>query len=108
MPLANRLREIHDALEGPGNRNVLTLVTLGVESAAIKEFLDWREIGADPFHPDHGQHVGVWELRDAWASKIKKKVEPTKDFEFNPRELLRRARMLESEFMFRWIRLDSI
>lgn len=76
----------------PRDRNVLTLVTLGAKCAAVQEFLDEREIIAQPLHVGSLHHLGAWEMRDAWASKIG--------------ENRRAARMLESEFMLQWVSLD--
>ncbi|WP_437952462.1 hypothetical protein WME98_18240 [Sorangium sp. So ce296] len=83
----------------PGNPNVLTLVTLGSEFAEVQTFLNDREIDAEPGHGASPRHLGVWEMRGPWASKIVRKPS---------RELLRRARMLESEFMLRWVSLDMV
>jgi hypothetical protein len=83
----------------PGNPNVLTVVTLGSEFAAVKAFLDDREIAPEPYHGVTPRHVGVWDMRGQWASKMVRR--PDRDF-------LRRARMLESEFMLRWVSLDMV
>jgi hypothetical protein len=96
---------VSDSLDGrsrrqgrPGNPNVLTLVTLGSEFAAVKSFLDDREIAATEAH--HGpspRHLGLWDVRGQWASRVVRR--PDGDF-------FRRARMLESEFMLRWVNLS--
>jgi hypothetical protein len=65
----------------------------------VQAFLSDREIKTDAGHGPTPQHVGVWEMRGQWASKIVRK--PDRDF-------LRRARMLESEFMLRWVSLDLV
>ena len=83
----------------PGNRNVLTLVTLGSEFAAVQSFLEDREIETEAYHAGSAPHVGVWDVRGSWASKIVRRPD---------REFTRRARMLESEFVLRWVSLDMI
>lgn len=97
----NSFNAVSDSLAGDGrrrgpprDRNVLMLVTLGAKCAAVQEFLEEREIEARTLHADTLQHVGVWEIWEAWASKMHKN--------------LRAARMLESEFMFRWVNLDMV
>jgi hypothetical protein len=81
----------------PGNPNVLTLVTLGSEFAEVQTFLSEREIETEQGHGSNPQHVGIWEMRGQWASKMVRKRD---------RDFLRRAKMLESEFMLRWVSLD--
>ncbi|AKT41778.1 hypothetical protein [Chondromyces crocatus] len=81
----------------PGNPNTLTLVTLGSEFAEVETFLNDREIEAEPGYADTPRHLGVWEVRGPWASKVVRQRD---------RDFLRRARMLESEFMLRWVSLD--
>jgi hypothetical protein len=81
----------------PGNPNVITLVTLGSELAAVERFLDAREIKSDAYHGQSSAHLGVWDIRRPWASKMMRKPDE---------EFLRRAEMLESEFMLRWVSLD--
>ena len=81
----------------PGNPNVLTLVTLGSEFAEVQTFLNDREIEAEAGHALSPRHLGVWEMRGQWASKIVRQRD---------RDFLRRARMLESEIMLRWVSLD--
>jgi hypothetical protein len=83
----------------PGNVNVITLVTLGTEFAAVEGFLNDREITTDVIHDRAPRHIGAWDMRGQWASKIVRR--PDRDF-------LRRARMLESEFMLRWVSLDMV
>lgn len=81
----------------PGNRNILTLVTLGSELAAVQSFLEDREIETESYHGATARHLGDWEMRGQWASKMVR--QPDKEF-------IRRARMLESEFILRWVSLD--
>lgn len=91
----------------PSNRNALTLVTLGVEQATVHDFLAARdffikeEVKPRQLHGATSRHLGVWEIWGPWASKITSKRPPSSDF-------LRRARMLESEFLFQWISLDMV
>ncbi len=98
----NSFNAVSDSLAGDGrrrgpprDRNVFTIVTLGAKCAAVQEFLEDREIEATTLHTDNSHHIGAWEAWDAWASKINKKF-------------LRGSRMLESEFMFRWVSLDMV
>ncbi|MEO5730003.1 MAG: hypothetical protein ABI134_21105, partial [Byssovorax sp.] len=83
----------------PGNRNVLTLVTLGSELGDVQSFLEDREIETEAHHAGSAPHVGVWDVRGSWASKVVRR--PDRDF-------IRRARMLESEFVLRWVSLDMV
>jgi hypothetical protein len=79
----------------PANRSLITLVTLGTPPSAAKGFLDDHELAAQEHH--RGEHVGVWLMREQWASML---------YEGDDREASRRAQMLESEFSLRWVALD--
>lgn len=81
----------------PGNRNVLTLVTLASRNEDAESFLAERGIEVSPLHIAGARHVGVWHAWDQWASKVVRRPDAA---------FLRRARMLESEFMLRWVSLD--
>jgi len=79
----------------PANRSLITLVTLGTPPSTAKVFIEDSELSAQEHH--RGAHVGVWWMREQWASTL---------YEGNDPELSRRARMVESEFALRWVALD--
>lgn len=79
----------------PANRNLITLVTLGTPPSTAKGFIDEHELAAQEHQ--RGEHLGVWLMREQWASSL---------YEGDDRELARRAQMLESEFALRWVALD--
>lgn len=79
----------------PANRNLITLVTLGTLPSTARGFIDDEELDHGEHH--RGNHLGIWWMRDKWAS-ILSKGEKT--------ETYRRAQMLESEFSLRWVALD--
>jgi hypothetical protein len=79
----------------PANRNLITLVTLGAAPSVAKVFLDDRELTAQEHH--RGDHIGVWWMRDRWASTLYEGSDPA---------ISRQARMVESEFALRWVALD--
>lgn len=79
----------------PANRNLITLVTLGSSPSTAKGFIDNNELIVQ--EPHRGDHLGVWLLRDEWASLL---------CEGDDRDVARRAQMLESEFTLLWIALD--
>jgi hypothetical protein len=86
----------NDARRGrPANRNQITLVTLGTPPSSARAFLDDQELSVDEHY--RGEHLGVWWMRDRWASVL---------YEGSDQEVSRRARMLESEFSLRWVALD--
>jgi hypothetical protein len=79
----------------PANRNLITLVTLGTVPSAARGFLDDHGLDAHEHH--RGEHLGVWLMREQWASML---------YDGDDRETARRAQMLESEFALRWVALD--
>lgn len=79
----------------PANRNLITLVTLGTPPSAAQVFLDDQELASHEHH--RGDHLGVWLMREQWASTL---------YKGDNRETARRAQMLESEFSLRWVALD--
>jgi len=78
----------------PANKNLLTLVTLGVDPLTIKSYLDDRELV--PNETSEGDHVAAWFFRNQWASKLA----------LDDEEYARRAALLESEFALRWVGID--
>ncbi|MEX1363914.1 MAG: hypothetical protein AB1Z98_12355 [Nannocystaceae bacterium] len=78
----------------PANKNLLTLVTLGVEPLTIQSYLNDLELS--PNESTIGAHVGSWFFRQQWASGLS-----TDDEEY-----ARRAALLESEFALRWVCID--
>jgi hypothetical protein len=90
------LRSSNETRPGrPANRNQITLVTLGTPVGTAKAFLEDQDLAFEEHH--RGSHVGVWWMRDRWASAL---------YEGNDQEISRRARMLESEFWLRWVALN--
>ncbi|MBZ5711176.1 hypothetical protein [Nannocystis pusilla] len=79
----------------PANRNLLTFVTLGAPPSTVRSFVDDFELTADEHF--RGDHLGVWLMREQWASKL---------YMANDPQMFRRVRMLESEFALRWVALD--
>lgn len=78
----------------PANKNLLTLVTLGVDPLIIKSYLDDHDL--EPNEASEGNHVAAWFFRKQWASKLAQDDE----------EYARRAALLESEFALRWVGID--
>lgn len=108
-PFTESFQAVSQSLDGqarrkgrPGNPNVLTLVTLGSEFAVIEAFLKEREIDAEPEHGESPRHIGIWGMRGPWGSKILMRPK------HGDKAFTRRARMLESEFMLRWVNLDMV
>lgn len=79
----------------PANRNLITLVTLGTPPSTAKGFIADHELDAHEHYL--GGHLGVWLMREQWASTL---------CEGDDREVSRRAQMLEFEFALRWVALD--
>ena len=79
----------------PANRNLLTLVTLGSSPSDARAFIDDAELNVEEHY--RGAHLGVWWMRTQWASTLSQGNDP---------EPSRQARMVESEFAFRWVALD--
>jgi hypothetical protein len=79
----------------PANRNLITLLTLGTPPSTAKAFIEDCELSAQEHH--RGDHLGVWWMREQWASTL---------YEGNDPEQSRQARMVESEFALRWVALD--
>lgn len=79
----------------PANRNLITLIALGTPPSGAKGFLADEEID----HVAHydGKHLGIWWMREKWASVLCRGENPEK---------FRRACMLESEFALRLVALD--
>ncbi|MCA9710524.1 MAG: hypothetical protein KDK70_32080 [Myxococcales bacterium] len=78
----------------PANKNLLTLVTLGIDPLTTKSYIDDRELHAN--ESTIGEHVAAWFFRQQWASALS-----TDDEEY-----ARRAALLESEFALRWVCID--
>jgi hypothetical protein len=78
----------------PANKNLLTLVTLGVDPLTIKSYLDDHEL--EPKEASEGNHVAAWFFREQWASKLA----------LDDEVYARRAALLESEFALRWVGID--
>lgn len=72
-------------------------MTLASRGEDVESFLTERTIEAPSVHKAGARHVGVWHAWDQWASKVVRRPDAA---------FLRRARMLESEFMLRWVSLD--
>lgn len=81
----------------PANRNLITLVTLGSAPSDARAFIDDHELIAEEHH--RGAHIGVWWMRNQWASVLAQGNDP---------EPARKARMVESEFALRWVALDIL
>lgn len=79
----------------PANRNLITLVTLGTPPSTARGFIEDEEL--DSVEHYRGNHLGIWWMREKWASVLCEGENPEK---------YRRARMLESEFALRWVALD--
>lgn len=79
----------------PANRNLLTLVTLGVAPHTAKAFTEDHELQSN----EHflGNHLGIWFMKGRWASVL---------YTGQEQDEARRARMMESEFALRWVALD--
>lgn len=95
VAVSDALRSAEKRPGRPANRNLITLVTLGTAPSTAQGFINAHELEVQEHHL--GAHLGVWWMRDQWASTL---------FEGDDRERSRRAQMLESEFVLRWVALD--
>jgi hypothetical protein len=92
---ALRSHDVKQRTGRPANRNLITLVTLGSAPSVANGFIDDHELDVADRHV--GDHLGVWLMREQWASTL---------CEGDDSDSSRRAQMVESEFTLRWVALD--
>lgn len=80
----------------PANKNLLTFVTLGSDPLAVDAFFRDHELVSTS--AVSGTHVSAWLFREEWASAFGGDADA---------DYARRARLVESEFAFRWIAFDA-